>query len=77
MLMGLRAPSLKKCRSSVETTALMTTGGTWLSETATRFCSENEARMWALGVVHEGGLRSAGLGAGERDPRQQVQPEWR
>ncbi len=30
MLIGLRAPSVKKCRSSVETTALMTTGGTWL-----------------------------------------------
>src|SRR5579864_978793 len=46
MLTGLRAPSEKKCRSSVETTASTTIGGTCPSDTLTRFCSEKEASTW-------------------------------
>jgi hypothetical protein len=69
MLTGLRAPSLKKCRSSVDTTALITTWGTSESGTSTRFCSEKVASTCCplesyTNVVC---LSGVGLGSGIRD----------
>ena len=56
MLTGSMAPSVKKWRSSVDTTASITTAGTWESGTLTRFCSESVGQHVAAVVVDEGRL---------------------
>src|ERR1700743_2683612 len=68
--MGLRAPSVKKGRSSVDTTASTTTGGTWLRFTLTRFCSEKLARGWPESSYKNDVCDKGGAGGrGERKNR--------